>query len=94
MQKFSFTMLENCPNHVYIWAIVKLTVYFFQDGLSVLCKGMEFHFKGTAVLFVGDTPASGYAGGFKEGVGGVFQKCRCMVMPQQISTKVQNVAGP
>ena len=63
--------------------------FFFQDGVSISSKGMEFHFKGSAVLFLGDTPASACAGGFKESVGGAFRKCRvCMVLPQEMSTKV------
>ena len=41
------------------------SVSFFQDGVSVFPNGIEFHFKGSPVLFLGDTPASACAGSFK-----------------------------
>lgn len=43
----------------------------------------------SVVAFCGDTPASNFLGGFKEGVGGAFRKCRrCMASVADIQSKV------
>ena len=46
-------------------------------------------FYGFLAAFVGDTPAAGLVGGFKEGVGGAYRGCRtCMVTSPQLCSKV------
>lgn len=46
-------------------------------------------FKGYLVAFLGDTPAAGLAGGFKEGVGSARRCCRnCLVKNEELSLKV------
>lgn len=41
------------------------------------------------IAFIGDTPAAGLVGGFKEGVGGAFRGCRtCMVKKAELCLKV------
>ena len=46
-------------------------------------------FKGYLVNYLGDTPASAVAAGFKEGVGGANKCCKtCMVSKQELSLKV------
>lgn len=51
-----------------------------------------YNIEGDLVAFVGDTPAVNMAGGFKEGVGRAWRKCRhCMAIDPQIQTKVNSV---
>ena len=46
---------------------------------------------GAVVCFCGDTPASCYIGGFKEGVGFSLRKCRqCLATLPDMSSKVMN----
>lgn len=46
--------------------------------------------EGALIAFVGDTPAVNMAGGFKEGVGGAWRKCRhCLAVNSMIQTKVK-----
>lgn len=48
-----------------------------------------YHFKGTLLAFVGDTPAVNLVGGFKERVGMAMRICRhCMATHDQIQSKV------
>ena len=43
-------------------------------------------------MYMGDTPASNYIAGFKEGVGFSLRKCRmCLATGSDISEKVMNV---
>lgn len=52
------------------------------DGTSKL-------YHGCLVAFLGDTPASALAGGFKEGVGGAYRCCStCMVASEDLSSIV------
>ena len=47
------------------------------------------HYYGCLIGFIGDTPASGLVGGFKEGVGGAHRGCRtCMITSKQLCTNV------
>eukprot|EP00732_Lithocolla_globosa_P002130 Lithocolla_globosa_v1_NODE_1295_length_2694_cov_12.905646.p1 type:complete len:604 gc:universal NODE_1295_length_2694_cov_12.905646:614-2425(+) len=55
-----------------------------QEGLYL--KGADLTIWGALIVFAGDTPASAYIGGFKEGVGLAFRKCRtCMGIESQMS---------
>ena len=52
-------------------------------------NGKLHNFRGYALVFIGDTPASALAGGFKEGVGGAHRGCRtCMITSDQLDQKV------
>ena len=47
-------------------------------------------FHGAIVSMFGDTPASNFVAGFKEGVGFALRKCRmCMATTDDISEKVR-----
>lgn len=51
--------------------------------------GEEVLFHGAIVSMLGDTPASNFVGGFKEGVGFALRKCRmCMATIDDIREKV------
>lgn len=53
------------------------------------CFGSKKCFRGALIAFIGDTPASGLVGGFKEGVGGALRCCRsCMIKSDDLCTKV------
>ena len=55
----------------------------------VLDDGTCKHYYGCLVAFLGDTPASALAGGFKEGVGGAYRLCRtCMITSDDCSSIV------
>ena len=55
------------------------------EGVQI--NGRNIH--GCLVAFVGDTPAVNMVGGFKEGVGVAFRKCRqCMATYDQVQSKV------
>ena len=57
--------------------------------VSLDCGYAVKQFKGYLLVFFGDTPASALAGGFKEGVGGVYRCCRtCMVKTLELCTQV------
>lgn len=44
---------------------------------------------GAVLCMIGDTPASNFIGGFKEGVGFALRKCRmCMVTIEDMRVKV------
>ena len=60
------------------------------QGISVVTHdGTSKHYKGCLVSFLGDTPASALAGGFKEGVGGAYRCCRtCMIASTELSSTV------
>ena len=46
-------------------------------------------FKGYLLVFLGDTPASGLVGGFKEGVGGAYRFCwTCMIKSSELCSQV------
>lgn len=54
-----------------------------------LDDGTSKHYYGCLVAFLGDTPASALAGGFKEGVGGAYRCCRtCMITSDDCSSIV------
>ena len=58
-------------------------------GIEVQYLGENQRFYGCLLSFIGDTPASALAGGFKEGVGGAYRGCRtCMITSEQLSSKV------
>ena len=51
--------------------------------------GVERYLKGGLLLWTGDTLASNYLGGFKEGVGGAHRFCRqCMATREESDEKV------
>ena len=51
--------------------------------------GKQIRLFGSLLAVCGDTPASNFLGGFKEGVGGAFRKCRsCMATGLDIQSKV------
>ncbi len=54
----------------------------------------EIILRGAVVAFCGDTPASCYIGGFKEGVGFSLRKCRrCMVTLVDMTANVRIETG-
>jgi hypothetical protein len=67
----------------------------FLDEINVLSTGHTFiihgeeqRLSGSVVAFCGDTPASNFLGGFKEGVGGALRMCRrCMASNVDIQNK-------
>jgi hypothetical protein len=61
-----------------------------SQGISVtLDDGSNRHYHGCLITFLGDTPASALAGGFKEGVGGAFRCCStCMIASSDLSSIV------
>ena len=70
-------------------ACIMLSVTIKPVGWTFTLEDREYHFKGTLVAFVGDTPAVCLAGGYKEGVGMAMRKCRhCMATYNQIQAKV------
>ncbi len=59
------------------------------------CFGTVQHFHGSLVAFLGDTPAAGLVGGFKEGVGAAFRGCRtCMIKNKELCAKVCHLIPP
>ena len=55
----------------------------------ILQDGISMHYNGCLVSFLGDTPASSLAGGFKEGVGGAYRFCStCMITSDNVSSNV------
>ena len=57
------------------------------DGCSVEIDGTTMNFRAVLVAFCGDTPASNYIGGFKEGVGGAYRGCReCIATKPEMET--------
>lgn len=60
-----------------------------KQGFQFKHGSINKHFDVSLVFVVGDTPASGLIGGFKEGVGGANRCCRtCMIMRTELCTKV------
>ena len=54
-----------------------------------MLHGEEIQLHGALIGFVGDTPALGRVGGFKESVGAAFRKCcECMATESQIQLLV------
>ncbi len=54
--------------------------------------GSSHHFYGYLVPFIGDTPAAGLVGGFKEGVGSAYRGCRtCMIKKEELCLKVNDM---
>ena len=54
-----------------------------------MLHGEEVLFHGAIVSMFGDTPASNFVAGFKEGVGFALRKCRmCMATTDDINEKV------
>ena len=63
--------------------------YCYRVAISVDCDYDVKQFKGYLLVFLGDTPASGLVGGFKEGVGGAYRCCRtCMIKSSELCSKV------
>ena len=55
----------------------------------MLDDGTCKRYTGCLVAFLGDTPASALAGGFKEGVGGAYRCCStCMISSDALSSIV------
>lgn len=46
------------------------------EGLTILVKGEERQFRGSLLMFIGDTLAANFVGGFKEGVAFAKKPCR------------------
>ena len=66
---------------------------FFQDnGYSIEIGGETVILHGAVLCMLGDTPASNFLGGFKEGIGFALRKCRrCMITSSDICVKVSDV---
>lgn len=70
---------------------IRKFVYILLQGIQLKLFDTDTvkTFYGCLVAFLGDTPAAGLVGGFKEGVRGSYRVCRtCMVTTHQLSTKV------
>lgn len=64
-------------------------IYFIFQGIDIDTGGTIHHFHGYLIAFIGDTPASGLVGGFKEGVGSAYRGCRsCMITKNDLCSKV------
>lgn len=62
------------------------------QGIELDCSGTCQRFYGSLIAFLGDTPAAGLVGGFKEGVGAATRGCRsCMIKIDELSTKVSSL---
>lgn len=62
--------------HMYMY--VHQRVVLLQDkGYCLQLRGEQIVLHGAVVALCGDTPASCYVGGFKEGVGFSLRKCSC-----------------
>lgn len=60
-----------------------------DDGHCFNIHGQPRHFRGGLLLWTGDTLASQYMGGYKEGVGGALRFCRnCMATREESNIKV------
>ncbi len=60
-----------------------------------LNDGSSSHYHGCLLAFLGDTPASALAGGFKEGVGGAYRCCStCMITSSDLDSTVGYVQDP
>lgn len=69
-----------------------MIVDLIKQGFQFKHGSVTKHFNTSLVFFVGDTPASGLVGGFKEGVGGANRCCRtCMVTRAELCTKVNHL---
>lgn len=68
---------------------VQSSVSCIAQGIEVDCFGTIRCFHGSLVAFLGDTPAAGLVGGFKEGVGSAVRGCRtCMIKNEDMCSKV------
>jgi hypothetical protein len=57
-----------------------------DDGYEVVVNGQQITLHGAVVCVCGDTPASNFIGGFKEGVGFSLRRCRaCMATGESMS---------
>ena len=62
-----------------------------DDGYTLQLREEEIVVRGAVVAFCGDTPASCFIGGFKEGVGFSLRKCRrCMATVEDMAFKVRS----
>ena len=60
-----------------------------MQGIPLKYGAIDKHFKGYMIAYIGDTPASALAGGFKEGVGGANRCCRtCMIKTPDLYSQV------
>lgn len=60
-----------------------------MQGIEVDYHGGLVKFHAYLIAFIGDTPAAGLVGRFKEGVGSAFRGCRiCMTNINQLRLKV------
>ena len=65
------------------------------DGCSVEIDGTTMNFRAVLVAFCGDTPASNYIGGFKEGLGGAYRGCReCIATKPEMETMLLHEECP
>lgn len=57
-----------------------------SDGLQIVVNGLPRTIKGALVMTPADTPAANSLGGFKEGVGFAYKKCRtCLISNNEIN---------
>lgn len=60
----------------------------YEEGVSLKIKGVQRKFTGFLNFVAGDTLASAYLGGFKEGVGNAYRPCRtCLTDEPSIQGK-------
>lgn len=81
---------------IYIGIVVCIIYYYYNnsvqdEGYQLQLQNEELTLHGAVVCFCGDTPASNFVGGFKEGVGFSFRKCRqCLITREDIAKHVRN----
>lgn len=57
-----------------------------SGGLQIEANGKQYNVEGAVVMAPADTPAANSLGGFKEGVGFAYKKCRtCLVSNEEIA---------
>lgn len=57
-----------------------------SGGLQIEANGRQYNVEGAVVMAPADTPAANSLGGFKEGVGFAYKKCRtCLVSNEEIA---------
>ena len=80
-----YSTLE-CKHTEFLNIVCYVEVRILLQGISV---DYGYDVKGYLLVFLGDTPASGLVGGFKEGVGGAYRCCRtCMIKSSELCSKV------
>lgn len=57
-----------------------------SGGLQIEANGRQYNVEGAVVMAPAGTPAANSLGGFKEGVGFAYKKCRtCLVSNEEIA---------